>query len=183
MIIDEIRDNTCNGNCSKCGECCSLTVPVTEEEVDIIKQYVKTNNIKPINHIHSNYIDAKCCFYDPKNHKCNIYEVRPYVCKHFICSDKNWQLHRNQYEKRAKYNSTQNDKMILATFNDLIYNDYEMLLTYLINQIPNNLKQDPNALVRLLTLVNRLDLLQYMTIYDENNKPHSGLELLDNKEK
>jgi hypothetical protein len=48
-IIDKIKivDLTVDGECSRCGECCGDYLPLLKNELKIIKEYVKKNNIKP----------------------------------------------------------------------------------------------------------------------------------------
>ena len=83
-------DLTVNGKCTGCGECCSNILPLSHEELDRIKAYVKKHDIKPITHIASladNILDMICPFCDlTKEKKCTIYNIRPEVCKVFICS-------------------------------------------------------------------------------------------------
>ena len=43
----KIKDNSICGKCSKCGECCSNFLPVSQSEVDIIQKYVIEHNIRP----------------------------------------------------------------------------------------------------------------------------------------
>ena len=63
---------------------------MTKSEVSRIKQYISKNNIRPVirKPLITNVItiDMMCPFYD--NKKCNIYPIRPYVCKHFTCNKK-----------------------------------------------------------------------------------------------
>ena len=43
--------NFCSdGECSGCGNCCSNCLPVTADEIKIIKAYISRHNIKPENH-------------------------------------------------------------------------------------------------------------------------------------
>jgi Fe-S-cluster containining protein len=83
-------DLTVNGKCTGCGECCSNILPLSHEELDRIKAYVKKHDIKPISHIAplaDNILDMVCPFCDlTKEKKCTIYNIRPEVCKVFICS-------------------------------------------------------------------------------------------------
>lgn len=86
-----VYDFTKNGKCSNCGECCSALLPLSEAETKRIKAYVKKHNIKPHKHNRliaaANTIDIICPFMDSsKEHKCDIYKVRPDICKHFICN-------------------------------------------------------------------------------------------------
>lgn len=87
---DNIKDMTKEGKCSRCGECCGLFIPFTKKELKVIKEYVNKNNIKPMFRYNTaiGSFDARCPFYNSIQHKCNIYEVRPHVCKDFICSRK-----------------------------------------------------------------------------------------------
>lgn len=86
-ITNTITNFTCNGKCSNCGECCSNFLPVSDEEIRLIKKYVKKHNIVHCSHTLavSNEIDAICPFRDDVNKKCTIYKVRPEICRNFIC--------------------------------------------------------------------------------------------------
>lgn len=75
---------TQNGKCSECGNCCTALLPVTKEEVKTIKRYIKRKGVKPIKNDID--IDLTCPFRNEKERICNIYEVRPYICRSFICS-------------------------------------------------------------------------------------------------
>lgn len=179
-----INDMTCNGECSKCGSCCGLFIPFTDEELQLIKDYVKVNNIKPINRIiNNNQLIAQCCFYDSENHKCNIYPVRPYVCKDFMCNHKDWKKRRDMYEKRTYWNSSLREDRKCGTFDELIYGDYNVILLYAFNScLDPKGGVDSNKLIRFLKLMNRLDLLNFFTVYDENDNEIKGTDLLkDNK--
>ena len=174
-----IEDNTCSGNCSRCGDCCGLFIPFNDEDIEVIKAYVKKHNIKPQDRLNkmTGGFEAHCCFYDMKNKKCTIYPVRPYVCKDFICSRKNWKQKRDEYEKGAKYNSTLN-KMIMATFDDMIYGDFTPILLFVLEycKAPNGLI-DSHKLVALLSYIGREDLLQHFTATNENGETFDGTEL------
>lgn len=81
-------DHTINGCCSGCGDCCANVLPISKEEVGRIKQYIKKNNIVPVNRnniLIGEYIDI--CPFLSKENKCNIYEIRPEVCRNFLCSE------------------------------------------------------------------------------------------------
>lgn len=176
-----VKNNTCKGQCSRCGECCGLFIPFTDKELSIIKEYVSKHNIQPTYRFVEGGMEARCCFYDSKNHKCNIYEVRPYVCRDFKCDHKDWMKRRDQYEKRSKYNSTlaSKDKIIIATFDDLIYQDYRYILQYFITLAYSKSYGgvDGTVLHDVLKMANRLDLLQYLTAYDENGNEIKGTDI------
>lgn len=83
--VNLIVDNTVGGKCSKCGECCSNFLPISQEELDIIQRYVIKNNIKPQTEVLVMENRLSCPYW---NHKCLIYEVRPLICKEFYCNKK-----------------------------------------------------------------------------------------------
>lgn len=175
-----VKDNTCNHQCSRCGECCGLFIPFTNKELSIIKQYVKEHNIKQVDRTDiTGGFRAQCCFYDNKNHKCLVYEVRPYACRDFKCDRKDWKRYRDMYEKRAKYNSTLTKKMIMATFDDLVYEDYGPIMQYILNMfcITKN-GYDSEILVAMLKHMNRLDILEHISVVDDNDNKISGTNLI-----
>lgn len=176
-IINRMKDN----QCSRCGDCCGLFVPFTDKELHIIKEYVKKHNIQPVKRITENGFEARCCFYDKENKKCNIYEVRPFVCRDFRCDRKDWKHKRDLYEKHGKYNSTKHKK-IIATFDDMIYGDYEPLLRYLLHLSSDDGEQpDHHKLIELIKSVNRLDVLDQFKAYDNDGNEYTGRQLLDVK--
>ena len=85
----KIVDYTKNGECSNCGNCCGNLLPLTNDEVNRIKKYVRKHRIKenifrpPLVGPVINYI---CPFRNDKEHKCDIYDIRPQVCRGFICN-------------------------------------------------------------------------------------------------
>lgn len=94
--------NFCNdGKCSGCGNCCSNCLPVTAGEIKTIKAYISRHNIKPENHCRpeANDLDWLCPFRDEKHKRCNIYDVRPSICKFFRCD---MQFDTTAITKKAK---------------------------------------------------------------------------------
>lgn len=94
---DNIYNFTKDGKCSGCGNCCSNLLPMSQKEVDAIHRYIEKHNIKECRHllpVATPTIDMTCPFRDNDNSYCRIYEVRPEICKQFICDN----------EKRAKHN-------------------------------------------------------------------------------
>lgn len=88
------EDNTNNGKCVGCGECCSRVLPITEDEIRNIKRYIENHGIKetyqPHNPLLRNHIDWFCPFLNANKNdtrRCNIYPVRPQICKAFNCHD------------------------------------------------------------------------------------------------
>ena len=87
----DVTDLTNNGECSKCGECCSALLPVSDDEIKQIRQYRKSHHIKPKSVVRApmtnHTIDLTCPFLDVgREQKCMIYEVRPLICKKFTCN-------------------------------------------------------------------------------------------------
>lgn len=82
----KITDNSICGNCSKCGECCTNFLPVTQKEIDEIQKYVIKNNIRPQKQMLIMQNRLSCPYYDGK--KCLIYKARPLICKEFYCYKK-----------------------------------------------------------------------------------------------
>lgn len=90
---DNYRTN-CNadGSCSGCGECCSDFLPLSDQEIKTIRNYLKVNPIKPHRNVYALLrqptADMTCPFRDNVSKKCDIYEVRPLICRSFICTKK-----------------------------------------------------------------------------------------------
>lgn len=83
---DKIQDNSILGKCSKCGECCSNILPLTQSDFDRIVKYVVKNDIVPQKHMLIMRNRLACPYYDGK--KCLIYDVRPLICSEFYCYKK-----------------------------------------------------------------------------------------------
>ena len=86
-----IADYSENGQCSNCGSCCSNRLPLTNADINRIKNYIKKHNIKPFvrtcNVLATSTIDLMCPFRDDRKEICTIYEVRPKVCRTFTCHE------------------------------------------------------------------------------------------------
>jgi Fe-S-cluster containining protein len=176
-----IIDMSVNHKCSRCGNCCGLFIPFTEKELSDLKGYVKKHNIQPatnrLNKMTGEF-KAHCCFYDETKKMCTVYEVRPFACRDFKCDRKNWKAKRDIYEKRAKYNSTLSKKLVMGTFDDLIYKDYYPIIRYLFSLLPRETGGIESAYVlELLKQVNRLDLLNYIIAEDTNGNKIEGTDL------
>ena len=87
---DGTYDFTDNGECTQCGECCTNILPMTQAEINNIHKYIKKHSVREQRHtvLFANpTIDMTCPFLNtgkPKE-KCEIYPVRPQICKSFIC--------------------------------------------------------------------------------------------------
>lgn len=86
-ISNKITDFTKDGECSRCNQCCGGVLPITQLELKTIRRYVREKNIKPVASLAAIMVkpfDMSCPF--AASGKCNIYEVRPQICRLFICS-------------------------------------------------------------------------------------------------
>lgn len=180
---DDVVDMTCNGECSRCGECCGLYIPFNDTDIDIIKQYVKEHNIQPQKRLviteDGETFEARCCFYDKDNKCCTIYPVRPFVCRDFICSRKNWRKYRDLYEDMGQYNSSTH-KSSVATFDDKIFNDFSPIILSLANLcVSSDGSIDGDKFCALLKAVNRLDVLEHFKATDINGNVIEGTDLLE----
>lgn len=88
--IDDVTDH---GRCTGCGQCCGNFLPLTKDDVARIRKYVKKNRIRPVDRLNAALagpsVDMMCPFLDdaaPAGKKCRIYEVRPFICRHYVCS-------------------------------------------------------------------------------------------------
>lgn len=170
---EEVEVNAIEGKCSKCGKCCGLFIPVTKKEVDIIKKYVIENNIQPENRYVGNDLELRCPFLDLNKQVCKIYTVRPYVCRDFICSRKDWKNHREKYQLRADYNGVVNGKLSnkgMYSMDELIYGDFSIHLRVLMEESKDkNNKIESERFIDILKAVKRLDLLDRIKIeYEED---------------
>lgn len=86
-----VYDFTKDGKCTGCGECCSRYLPLSEREIKDIKRYIAKHHIKECRHaapLAEPAEDWLCPFLDgtkPKD-KCTIYQVRPQICRAFVCN-------------------------------------------------------------------------------------------------
>lgn len=79
----EVKDMSINGKCSKCGECCGSLLPIDQEDLDKIVEYVTANKIKPQKHLMIMQGKLQCPYFNGK--KCVIYEARPKICRGYYC--------------------------------------------------------------------------------------------------
>ncbi len=86
MFDCEVTDFTDNGKCSNCGQCCSNLLPLSDNEVKRIKEYIKKHNIKEQRHNAMVGVDMTCPFRSEATRKCLIYEIRPEICRQFMCN-------------------------------------------------------------------------------------------------
>ena len=94
-----VYDRTKDGKCSGCGQCCGNFLPVSSKEIKEIRRYV--------NKYHSVIaFDFTCPFLDDSKakEKCLIYQVRPEICRDFVCNNPNG-ARKNKKLMHKKYAS------------------------------------------------------------------------------
>lgn len=84
MVI--FKDNTINGACSNCGSCCGDLLPLSTQEIQKIKSFVNVTGIKD-----TKISSHTCPFRSNESMKCNIYQIRPWICRVFICNTKDFE--------------------------------------------------------------------------------------------
>ena len=101
-----VWDYTHEGKCSQCGSCCSDLLPVGKHELKRIRDYVKKNQIKPQKHFAplavAPMFEMVCPFRNNSAKRCEIYPVRPAICRDFQCDKprKHIQANSDMYEKK-----------------------------------------------------------------------------------
>lgn len=97
----KVTDFTENGKCSNCGQCCSNCLPLSEYEVNRIKQYIRKHNIKEQRHNVMTKTDMTCPFRDEANKKCLIYKIRPQICRAFMCNHSDEDIMKSKLDLHA----------------------------------------------------------------------------------
>lgn len=67
-------------NCINCGDCCGV-IPANDKEVEAIRKYIKDHEIRPRKK------SITCPFRNEEEKKCDIYPVRPIICRLFGVAD------------------------------------------------------------------------------------------------
>lgn len=96
-----VYDFTKDGKCIGCGKCCSRLLPLSEEEIQDIRRYMKKHHIKEQKNVFPTtepMLDMTCPFLNENrtNHKCMIYDVRPYICRAFVCNQSPSKIKENK---------------------------------------------------------------------------------------
>lgn len=102
----KVVNYTLQGKCSNCGQCCSNLLPLSNEEVNRIKAYIKKHKIKEQRHNAMVGVDMTCPFRDEANKKCLIYTIRPAICREFMCN------HTHEDIMKAKFNYHQINRVV-----------------------------------------------------------------------
>lgn len=87
------QDNTCNGKCTKCGECCGTVLPLDEEDGKRIQDYIYKNKILINRYMLVMRSKLQCPYYNGDKEKgCSIYEARPKICRYYKCDRRGMSL-------------------------------------------------------------------------------------------
>lgn len=130
-----ITDYTNNGECSKCGACCSNYLPMTRKEVKRLRKWAKKHHFKP--DVVDNALDFTCPFLDKGALTCVCYEIRPEICRRFSC-------HQPTYDAETRKGIAENLHIYSVRselFNDSSlppYRDAMLLLDYVKKANSNN---------------------------------------------
>lgn len=93
------KDYTKDGRCSRCAGCCSSVIPVTDEELAVMKKYADGIGFEPrIPEGGGDTIYMMCPFLVPGTavelkRTCAVYPVRPAICRVFRCNKSNAETH------------------------------------------------------------------------------------------
>ena len=75
--------------CIGCGECCTDLLPTTRREIVRLRDYAKKHQLKehrlPAGAALES-VDLTCPFRNEMTKRCDVYPVRPLICRAFICS-------------------------------------------------------------------------------------------------
>ena len=107
--MNKITNFTIGGQCSNCGQCCSDFLHLDESEIREIDKFLKTHNIEQHNKGENNW---NCCFRNEEFKKCEIYEVRPQICKIYKCD----LTPKDAFENRDKINGNKKVRSMAELF-------------------------------------------------------------------
>lgn len=80
-------DLTKDGECSRCGNCCSSILCVTEKEKAALEEYAEARGLRPdMPALPKAIIYMMCPFLDQRNKACLAYDVRPEACRCYSCA-------------------------------------------------------------------------------------------------
>ena len=147
-----------NGECSRCGACCTPFLPMTKSEVKVVKEYLKKNpqiRERALNQpfFKGNNVYVRCCFYDDEKKECMIYPVRPFICRAYKCDQDELKIENNKnfiYAK-AYYNT---DAKTVHDFRSLLFDDYRMVVL----AVGDETKKNPEQLVEFFKEIGRYDV-------------------------
>ena len=114
-----MTDLTNNGICSRCGQCCSNFLPLTENEIMHLIELCKRDDTEfQIKQLPDGRIYMLCpfliCNQENNITRCSIYDDRPSICRIFKCDTK---------QKLSKELSK--EYLITDMMKDIIHYDYQ----------------------------------------------------------
>lgn len=106
----KITNFTICGQCSNCGQCCSDFLHLDEKEIREIDKFLKVHpNIEQHNKGENNW---NCPFRNDNFKRCEIYEVRPQICRVFKCNFTT----EEAYKKRDEMNKGKKARSMAQLF-------------------------------------------------------------------
>lgn len=113
-------NNSDKGKCSKCMSCCTDFIPLTQEDIFRIKNYMKTHPVERnvMTDASGNYL-VLCPFLSESG--CQIYPVRPEVCRGFSCWHNNFSIKKNKVKCLA--NAVVNGKSNYKSLHEIFWDD------------------------------------------------------------
>lgn len=84
-----LLNNCIDGHCSGCGECCADLLPLTKGEIKRLRDYARKHHLQENKR---SFLETKggpdlsCPFRNEHTKQCDVYSVRPLICKEYICS-------------------------------------------------------------------------------------------------
>lgn len=139
LLPISVKDSTKDGKCSNCGHCCSTFLPLSQGEIDRIKGYLR-NHPKITEEQHVDWEKGSmymtCAFRDSKKKTCKIYEVRPEICRKFICNQPKGIIRHNRDKAMANavYNTMKKPQ---ASTQYIFFDDIAWEIQFLRNTSPD----------------------------------------------
>ena len=128
--LDDAIDLTKNGKCSDCGGCCSNFLPLRKEEVERLKRFVRRKHFKPIvrcSVLAGRSIDLMCPFKNDEEQRCEVYDIRPEVCRAYRCDQAaNGTLQDFKHQKL--YTVVNLRQVVFGMENELTVGEYLILM-------------------------------------------------------
>lgn len=128
-----IKNYSDKGNCSRCLQCCTDFIPLTSLDIIRIKAYISTHKVeRNVCHDEKGNFIMLCPFVSDKG--CQIYSVRPEVCRGFNCWDSKEAIAKNKIKCTA--NAVVNNCNSFASLHYIFFDD-ETFNNKLIEAIAN----------------------------------------------
>lgn len=118
----KVSNLSCDGKCSRCMQCCTDFIPLTHQDIRRIKKYMSNHNVDRniCTDECGNYM-VLCPFLSDSG--CQIYPVRPEVCRGFCCWNKRDDIKRNKIRSIAK--ATVNGNKNFVSLHAVFFDDYD----------------------------------------------------------